>query len=219
MRLIHQLSKLIAVAALAILLAATGISPCQASAGQEDQRANEGVDVRARGPVHEAFAEPVLSQPRPAPVVPKKPPDPIQEVPPDQKPEGNNVQWIPGYWAWDDESADFLWVSGFWRNFPPGKQWVPGYWAETDGGWQWVSGYWAVQGQQEVQWLPPPPASIDAGPSTPTPGADSAYVPGCWLWREAHYYWRPGFWITCNPGYVWVPACYRWTPAGCVFID
>lgn len=33
-------------------------------------------------------------------------------LPPDQKPEGDDVAWIPGYWAWDDERNDFLWVSG-----------------------------------------------------------------------------------------------------------
>src|SRR5947209_16315102 len=63
----------------------------------------EGVEVQARGPVHEAFAEPISGQPRPSPIVPKKPPDPVEEMPPDQKPEGNNVQWIPGYWQFDDE--------------------------------------------------------------------------------------------------------------------
>ncbi len=37
---------------------------------------------------------------------------------PDQKPEGTNVQWIPGYWSWDDERKDYLWVSGFKRDVP-----------------------------------------------------------------------------------------------------
>src|SRR5262249_14934551 len=149
----------------------------------------------------------------------KKPPAPIDELPPDQKPEGVNVIWIPGYWAWDDEAADFLWVSGVWRNLPPGRQWVPGYWSEAEGGWQWVPGYWAEQGQQESQFLPTPPPSIDAGPSSPAPGDDSAYVPGCWIWRQTRFFWRPGFWVTYQPGYVWVPGCYRWTPSGYIFIE
>src|ERR1700730_15085078 len=68
------------------------------------------VTVRAHGPVHEAFAEPGSARPPPSPIVPKRPPEPIPEVPPDEKPDGANVQWIPGYWAWDDDSADFLWV-------------------------------------------------------------------------------------------------------------
>src|SRR6516225_6998486 len=101
--------------------------PPDNSAGQQ-----EGVEVLARGPVHEAFAEPAIRGPRPTPVVPKKPPEPIEELPPDQKPEGNNVQWIPGYWAWDDDRNDFLWVSGIWRDIPPGRQWVPGHWEPVD---------------------------------------------------------------------------------------
>src|SRR5262245_15250004 len=64
--------------------------------------AEEGVEVQARGPVHEGFAEPVGGKPEPGPVVPKQPPEPLEELPPDQKPEGENVQWVPGYWAWDE---------------------------------------------------------------------------------------------------------------------
>ncbi len=54
-----------------------------------------------QGPVHEAFAAPVVHDPKAGPVIAKAPPDPIQESPPDQKPSGQNIQWIPGYWAWD----------------------------------------------------------------------------------------------------------------------
>src|SRR4051812_40127598 len=54
-----------------------------------------GIDVQARGPVHEAFAEPG-TPPTASPLVAKQPPEPIEELPPDQKPEGDNVQWIPG---------------------------------------------------------------------------------------------------------------------------
>src|SRR5262245_60231097 len=46
-----------------------------------------GVEVQARGPVHEAYAQPNGSDPRPGPVVNKQPPDPVPETPPDQKPE------------------------------------------------------------------------------------------------------------------------------------
>ena len=68
---------------------------------------------------------------------------PIEEVPPDMKPEGENSVWIPGYWSWDDERQDFIWVSGVWRVPPPGYQWMPGYWQDVPGqGFQWVSGYW-----------------------------------------------------------------------------
>ena len=96
--------------------------------------AQEGVEVMARGPVHEAFAEVAIRSPRPSPVVDKQPPNPIEEMPPDQKPEGANVVWLPGYWAWDDDRSDFIWVSGIWRDLPPDRQWVAGYWNQVEGG-------------------------------------------------------------------------------------
>src|SRR6266545_2128912 len=69
----------------------------------------DGVEVLARGPVHEAFAEPLDFRPQPGHVVKKQPPEPVDEMPPDQKPEGDDVSWIPGYWHWDDDQDDFLW--------------------------------------------------------------------------------------------------------------
>src|SRR5947209_7387217 len=92
--------------------------------GQPDASAPNGVEVLTHGPVHEAYAEPTDPTPRPTPVVPQQPPEPVPELPPDTRPEGANVSWIPGYWAWDDESNGFLWVSGFWRDEPPGQRWV-----------------------------------------------------------------------------------------------
>src|SRR5512145_2476188 len=111
----------------------------------------EGVQVLTRGPVHEAFAETVTFDPEPGIVVPKAPPAAIEELPPDQKPEGAHVAWIPGYWAWDDERSDFLWVSGIWRALPPGRQWVPGYWGTSGQRAQWTSGYWADAAANEIE--------------------------------------------------------------------
>ena len=122
--------------------------------------AEQGVDVLTRGPVHEAFADTITFDPEPGIAVPKPPPDIIEEVPPDQRPEGTNVTWIPGYWAWDDERDDFLWVSGIWRNLPPGRQWVPGYWGEFADGYRWISGYWEDADASQVEYLPEPPAVL-----------------------------------------------------------
>ena len=82
----------------------------------------EGVEVDTRGPIHEAFAQPASPKPVAPPIVPKKPPEPITELPPDQRPEGDQMMWIPGYWAYDDERGDFLWVSGIWRAPPPKRR-------------------------------------------------------------------------------------------------
>jgi hypothetical protein len=191
----------------------------RAAVPRADAEVQQGVEVLARGPVHEAYAEPVNDRPRPAPVVTKQPPPPIEEMPAEQKPAGDNVLWMPGYWGWDDDRNDFLWVSGFWRVPPPDQTWVPGHWSEVDGGSQWTPGFWTSAQEEDVTYLPPPPEPVDTGPSVPAPDQDSDYVPGCWVYRETRYAWRPGYWLTHRPGWVWVPAHYCWSPAGYVFVE
>lgn len=189
----------------------------------DDPPAAKGADaqgeVLGRGPIHEGYAQPGATTPTPAPVVPKKPPEPINEVPPDQKPEGDNVVWIPGYWGWDDDRNDYLWVSGFWRVIPPGRKWVPGYWAEADGGWRWVAGLWADARQPQMPYLSPPPANLDNGPSVPAPDEGHSYVPGMWMPNDDSWLWRPGFWCAPQPGWVYTPPRYCWTPNGCLFVS
>jgi hypothetical protein len=177
------------------------------------------LEVLTRGPIHEAYADPGVTPTEAAPIVPNQPPDPIEEALPDQKPEGDNVIWIPGYFTWDEDRNDFIWLSGFWRVPPPGRTWVPGSWRQVADGWQRTPGFWAAAEQDNVQYLPPPPAPLEAVPATPAPSEDSIYTPGVWVYRDARYLWRPGVWITYRPGWVWVPAHYVWTPAGWVFVD
>ncbi len=185
----------------------------------EAQASTEGIEPLTRGPLHEAFIEVTATAAQPMPIIEKKPPEPINELPPDQSPEGHNVNWIAGYWAFDDTEGDYLWVSGHWRDFPPGRTWVTGYWSHADGGWQWVPGYWASADQTEFEYAPPPPESIEAGPSTPAPSAESAYAPGCWVYRQSRFYWRPGFWYTQRPGWVYCPDHWVWTPSGYLFVN
>jgi len=179
----------------------------------------EGVEVLTRGPVHEAFAETVTFDPEPGLVAPKAPPAPIEELPPEQRPEGENVAWISGYWAWDDERADFLWISGIWRSLPPGRQWVSGYWRGTGQGAQWTSGYWADAKASEIEYLPEPPATVEVGPNVAAPTADHNWLPGSWLWQQNRYAWRPGYWAAGQSDWDWVPDHYVWTPRGYVFVD
>src|SRR5882762_1656089 len=54
-----------------------------APAGDEAPPVPKGVEVLARGPVHEAFATPT-TEPMPTTPVPKKPPKPIEELPPEE---------------------------------------------------------------------------------------------------------------------------------------
>jgi YXWGXW repeat-containing protein len=179
----------------------------------------DGVEVLTRGPVHEAFAETITFDPEPGIVAPEAPPADIEELPPQQRPEGTNLNWIPGYWAWDDERNDFLWISGIWRALPPGRQWVPGYWAQTGQVAQWTSGYWADSNATEIQYLPEPPATVEEGPSVAAPSPDEYWLPGCWVWQENRYAWRPGYWATGHRDWDWVPDHYVWTPSGYVFVD
>jgi hypothetical protein len=177
----------------------------------------EGGQVLTRGPLHEAFAEPLLYDPKPGAIVAKSPPKPINEIPPEQKPAGDNVQWIPGYWAWDDARNDYVWISGVWRAIPPGRQWMPGYWQEARGGYQWVPGYWGSTEAAQAQYLPEPPASIENGPSSQPPASDAVWSPGMWVWQDNQYAWRPGFWVNNQPGWMWTPASYSWTPNGYLY--
>ncbi|MGD9856940.1 MAG: hypothetical protein AB7U20_18480 [Planctomycetaceae bacterium] len=181
--------------------------------------ADAGVQILTRGPVHEAFAETVTYDPEPGIVVPKTPPAAIEELPPEHKPEGTNVAWIPGYWAWDDDSSDFLWVSGIWRALPPGRQWVSGYWTESGQRAQWTSGYWADARLTEAEYLPEPPASVETGPNIAAPSADYIWLPGSWVWQQNRYAWRPGFWSPVQQNWVWTPAHYQWAPRGYVYVD
>ena len=79
---------------------------------QTDERISDDIEVDAvepldRGPIHEAFAEPVVLDIEETIVVPKAPPETIEELPPEVKPDGQNVIWIPGYWHWLDDDEDF----------------------------------------------------------------------------------------------------------------
>ena len=151
----------------------------------------DGVEVLTRGPVHEAFAETITFDPEPGIVAPQAPPEAIEEVPPQQRPAGKNVAWIPGYWAWDDERNDFLWLSGIWRRLcRQVRQWVPGYWGRSQQGAQWTSGYWADANVTEIQYLPEPPATVEEGPSIAAPSPDQHWLPGCWVWQQNRYAWR-----------------------------
>ena len=176
-------------------------------------------EVLTRGPVHEAFAGTVSYDPVQGILVSAKPPEAIEEIPPEQQPEGDNVVWIPGYWAWDEDQNDFLWVSGIWRNLPPGRQWVPGYWSEAQGQYQWTSGYWADTENTEVTYLPEPPRSVETGPNITAPSDNYTWIPGNWMWRESRYAWRSGYWTERRPNWIYQPACYRWTYRGYVYVD
>jgi hypothetical protein len=196
-----------------------GPTPPEGKAAEEPPPLPAGVDVQARGPVHEAYAEPNITTGSPGTIAVKEPPAPIEELPPEQKPEGDHIVWIPGYWSWDTETNDYIWISGFWRAEPPGRTWTPGHWQRVDTGWQWVGGFWALPTVTETEYFPEPPATLDRGPTIAAPAATATYVPGIWIYRTNRYLWRPGYWVSYRPGWVWTPAYYRWTPAGWIYVS
>lgn len=184
----------------------------------EDAQGPPGAEVLTQGPIHEAFAKPTGLNPQPGQTIKKRPPDPVQEIPPAQKPDGDNIVWINGYWAWDDDRNDFLWISGLYRNAPPGQTWTPGYWQQVAAGFQWTPGFWVATEREEVQYLPQPPESLEQGPQTPAPSDNHFWVPGTWVYQNVNYAWQPGYWTVARPNWIWVPAHYVWTPGGFVFI-
>lgn len=190
---------------------AGGVAPAQA--GDE-----QGGEFLTRGAIHEAFAEPFDANPKPTTIVPRKPPEPINELAPEVKPDGDNVEWIPGYWGWDDERQDFVWISGLWRKIPPGRRWVPGYWVDEQGGFRWVSGMWAEDRVQELNYLPNPPESLEQGPNVAAPSDDYFWIPGCWAYGNTGYRWRTGYWSLGYDNWIWSPARYVWSPRGCFFV-
>src|SRR5262245_39672014 len=175
-----------------------------------------GVETLTQGPIHEAFANPSDFDPTPGPVVHKQPPADVPEDPPDYMPEG--AIWIPGYWGWDDDRDDFIWVTGVARVPPPDQRWVPGYYTEADGGWQRVSGFWISDETLEVSYrTEPPPESLETGPSSPAPADNYFWTPGSWVYYDTGYRWNAGYWAPYQPDWIWVPARWVWTPAGFVY--
>ncbi len=183
--------------------------------------AKSSVEVLTRGPVHEAFAQPINLGRGLAAVINHRPPEIIDEMPAELRPDTEDVAWIPGYWSWDDDRDDFLWVSGVWRVPPPTMRWIAGYWAPVSGGYRWVSGFWTDVSAQAVRYYPLPPPSAERGPTTSAPAADDLWAPGSWTWQEqkGEFAWNRGYWAKAKPGWVWVPSSYLWTPRGYVIAN
>ena len=138
---------------------------------------------------------------------------------PEYRLRGKNVGWMPGYWSWDDQRKKHIWTSGFWRLWPPDRDYVPGYWEQVDGGWRWISGFWIKQASEEIRYLPKPPKSLEAGPTSLPPSTDQIWMPGRYVWNETGFGWRNGFWAKARLGWIWNPAYNVWTPAGVVHVD
>ncbi|HBC87231.1 MAG TPA: hypothetical protein DCZ94_09775 [Lentisphaeria bacterium] len=179
--------------------------------------AQEQPEILTKGPVHEAFASPVNLEDPEGIFVRVQPPENIEEAPPPDRPAGEQLTWVPGYWSWSTDRNGFIWISGCWRAAPPKMTWVAGYWARMDNGWKWVSGFWIQTGVKEIEYVKEPPAILDIEPSGLAPANDLVWVPGCWYWSQGQYVWRPGYWLQEQAGWLWIPSHYVRTPRGYVF--
>ena len=131
----------------------------------DDPGQDQDVQVLTRGPVHEAFAVPVVHDPKPGLTVAKQPPAPVEESA--SRPEARGAERPVDLRATGAGTPAATISSGsaaVWREPPPGRQWVPGYWNQVEGGYQWVAGAWVP---------------VDQAASGPGPGRvpDSAGLP------------------------------------------
>jgi|GEM_PF-1987088 len=169
------------------------------------------------GPVHEAFVAPVSAELL-IDAVEFEPPELINERIPKQL--DIQAEWISGYWKWDLNANDFVWVSGVWRRPPPGHQWISSFWKEYKGDWIRVPGYWSRIPEQSADFISmPPPDPIDEN-MAPPPSSNYFWVNGHWyfMFNQHEYQWVPGHWEEFDPQWVLVPAHYVWRPGGYVYI-
>jgi hypothetical protein len=176
-------------------------------------------DVQSRGAVHEAFAQPGDMKLEAGAVIPLQPPAPLREAPPEMRPDNDSMQWIPGYWSWDPDRQNFTWISGVYRESPPGRRFVPGHWIGEGGSYRWVSGFWQAENVQEIAYVPEPPAPLELKPTTAQPDPNTVFVPGYWIYAGGRYNWRAGYWSPYRVGRIWVAPRYVWTPSGYLFVD
>ena len=172
---------------------------------QPKPAANVEMDVLTRGPLHEGFAIPVHFGTDTRLTVDRQPPEMIQEFAPSYRPQGN-MEWIPGYWSWDNDLKDFIWISGIWRDAPPERRWIPGYWQpQSDKSFAWMSGFWYPTDAQNIEFHPAPPEQKMVAPQGNAPSANHFWVPGNWEPENGKYVWRDGFWSKHEEGHVWIP--------------
>lgn len=149
---------------------------------------------------------------------PTRPPNPINERIPRQS--DSNTTWLAGYWAWNDQKDDFIWISGVWRRPPPSHQWIAGFWSQFEDGWVWIPGFWSENNAEALVYIDKaPPAALDEE-AGPPPSEDQFWNPGYWSYNSdsEDFDWVEGTWVRLDPNWVLIPAHYTWRPSGYVFI-
>lgn len=168
--------------------------------------------------VHEAFAVAYQDIVSAGPIVPSAPPQPLVESP-SARPSGTNISWVDGYWAWHPERSTYYWVSGLWREVPPGRIWTPGTWSGAPGGFRWYSGFWASEKTGFELVTQRPPNSPRLGPDRSPNGPDSFWRPGQQVLVGDSFQFQPGFWTKHQPQFIWQPSSYVQRPEGFAKVD
>jgi hypothetical protein len=170
--------------------------------------------VAERGPIHEGFAQPGAIIRGKGLTAPVAPPAPVDEVPPTPKPEGANVRFLSGYWQWDGDKNDFVWVCGCYRTTPPERTWEPGYWQKQSDRWTYFPGYWRPTDIKTLRSnLPEPPASTEEAPGAPN-NPNAMWVPGQWEYGDGKFVWQAGYWPASFGNLMWQPGQYVVTETG-----
>lgn len=176
----------------------------------------QGVEPLEHGHVHEAFMN-VESPITLLTAIPQKPPEPLNEVIPEQK-DGRTV-WVPGYWEWSMDLKEFVWCSGSWRVPPPDHQWIAGKWIKADAGWVRTKGFWSTKKESQLSYIQQsPPDVYDENPGKPQ-NKDDFWMSGYWQWNGSRYIWYSGKWEKLDRDWIYVPAKYVWREQGYVFVE
>lgn len=175
-------------------------------------------EVLLRGPVHEAFAQPVAIERAASLALDVKPPAPPAEYPSAVRPARADSVWLPGYWAWERADERYVWIPGIWRIAPPGMRWSPGYWSDADGRATWIAGFWYPRDRVQLRYLPEPPDEAGDDDRGVAPASDFFYVPGYWVFSAGKYVWKSGHWSPAHSGWVWMPTRAESTPSGSLLL-
>jgi hypothetical protein len=177
------------------------------------------IKIYEEGPINEAYLSKFGGNNLILDAIPREPPYPINERIPPQT--DMQAEWVPGYWAWQDEINDFVWVSGVWRKPPPGHLWISGFWKKFEEGWVWIHGFWNRMSEANLHYIGiAPPDSIEED-VPPPPNEGYAWNPGYWhfAFNEHEYQWMPGSWEELDPNWILIPAHYIWRPGGYLLIS
>jgi hypothetical protein len=168
--------------------------------------------------VHEAFFQETHSALIYQAVSEQPPQNIIEKVPSQNDPL---TAWIPGYWEWDPDMRNYLWIGGVWRRPPPGHSWVPSFWLKIDDSWIRLRGFWKNERMENIHFIRDEiPEDLDETMIDP-PNLDSFWIHGTWYYDNENksFVWQNGRWESFDANWIYIPSFYVWRPDGYVNIE